>query len=141
MLIRPRLSVIALGVAAVAAVVGLIACEQTRRPIEPERAWAVSARNLHNSYVDGSDRYTNRTVQVALPEFSYLLADGTIQWHGGDPKMAPDIMFFCQKLPPDASRAIVVEGVCRGRVEYRPPHPFGPRFHVRVEGATWTPHH
>ncbi len=132
---------IAILAASAGAAIGLIACDRNRRPVEPERVWSVSARNLHNSYVDGSDRYTDRTVVVALPPFSYILADGVIQWHGGDPKLPPDIIFVCQKVPPDATQVIEVQGVCRGRFEYRPLHPVGPRFHVRVDGATWAPHH
>ncbi len=116
------------------------ACDRARKPPEPERVWTPSARDLHNSYVDASERYTNKVVNIALPAFSYVVVEGRIHWNAGNPRHAPDIVFTVSNPPADNTRHIEIEGICRGRVENKQSRPPDPKFHVLVEAWSVATH-
>lgn len=131
------MSVIALLAASTGVALGLFACDRARQPAQQPRVWTPSVRDLHNSYTDGSGRYTGQTVSLYLPAFSYLVAPEGLHWHGGNPKNPPDIVFAVRRPPADNTKALTVEGVCRGQVV----NPAGaPRFHVLVEATAVTAH-
>lgn len=94
--------------------IGLTSCiggEQT--PIDT-REYNPGIRTIWRSYDDGNDRWTGKTIVLALEPGEYTTHDGNLAWCARTNSDPPSILFDI-RVPKDA-KALTVRGVCRGKV-------------------------
>lgn len=110
-----------------------LGCGPSHKPPAPQ---IVSPRDLHNSYVDGAERWTGRPVKVTLPRGSYVVSGNALHWHPHNPAEAPGLVFNFA-TPPVAKdgEAITLTGTCRGKVRDDGRRSSGFNWHVLVDGC------
>ena len=116
------------------------ACVRNQKEPEPEKTWDLDARSLHNSYLDGSNRWTGKTIRVMLIPDAYTVSSEGIYWHTGRDTDPPSIVFIVVGAPKDNKEHIELVGVCRGRVEDGKLRGAGHRFHIRVDVISLSKH-
>jgi len=93
--------------------VGCLSCGPERPPVPPPVVHSIGVRDLHNSYLDGSDRWTGQRVRVTLRPGQFRSVEGRTCWYGERVGGVPSVVWDCS-CP--EGRTVTVIGTCSGRV-------------------------